>query len=137
MNGKEKENSHEEPAPEPRKRGAAKPPEGSEHHLTIQRWVAYSEKRTGAKYPFGPRDAAAVKTLLHHFATADAVGDFIKRIHARTGFPFTGNTETLFDIANNLARLQGALTAPANGAAGGKYQPTAAEDAAAKAKYGF
>lgn len=112
-NGKENPKGIEQPEDPPkkaRKRSPASP--DSRHHVTIERWMAYSEKRTGTKYPFTPRDAVAVKTLLAHFETPDAIGEFIRKLHQRTGFPFTGSTETLYDIANNLGRLQGALAMP-------------------------
>lgn len=96
----------------------------SEHQITIERWMAYSEKRTGNKYPFNGRDAKAVQTLLAHFETADAVGQFIKSVHARSGYPFDGQTGTLHDIANNLGRLQDALSRPPQGT---KSKPTEAE----------
>lgn len=85
----------------------------SDHATVIAKWMEYYEKRTALKYPFGPRDAKAVKTLLAHFKTVAAVGDFIQRCHKRSkeGFPF-GATETLYDIANGIARLQAALSQP-------------------------
>lgn len=104
--------------------------EKSEHAQFIAEWMAYFSARTGQRYPFQPRDAKAVKILLKHFEKELGEGTpkekakrFIKAVHAakkRTSgrFPFSA-VDTLYDLANGIARLQAALsdTAGKNGAA--------------------
>lgn len=102
--------------------GAASPPKvrkpSGEHQEFIDAWMQYYEKRNGAPYPFGGRDAKAVKQLLDHFGDPEDAKLFIKAVHKRTkdGYPFE-NAETLYGIANNLAVLQAAL-AKKNGGGG-------------------
>lgn len=86
-----------------------------EHQQLVRDWCAYYARRNpGDKYPFAPRDAQAAKRLLKHFGDLATVKRFIKSCHKRAaeGYPF-GNCETLYDIANGIARLQAALATPA------------------------
>lgn len=88
---------------------------GGVHQQFIDGWMGYYEKRYGAKYAFqGGRDGKAIKTLLGHFETADKAKAFIGKCHAREGegYPFA-NTKTLSEIANNISKLQAALSRPA------------------------
>lgn len=88
-------------------------PEVSIHKKFIHDWCERYEHRNGCKYPFGPRDARAAKQLLTHFKTLKETKIFIKACQERSpeGYPFVG-TETLYDLANGIARLQAALAQP-------------------------
>ena len=87
---------------------------GEGHSGLVADWCAYMERRTKSPYPFTARDAKAAKQLIAHFKTKAAVKAFIRACHARQseGYPF-GGTDTLYDIANSVARLQAALAKPA------------------------
>lgn len=104
---------------------------GADHANLIEWWMVIYQEATQTKYPFGPRDAKAVKQLLKHFQSLPATREFIAEVQRRQkdGYPFA-NTTTLYDIANGLARLLAALQAPPQGRRGEapKGVPVLAED---------
>jgi hypothetical protein len=96
----------------------AREPSG-EHQVFIADWMAYYLKRNGSAYPFsGGRDGRAASQLLAHFKNGEAAKRFITAVHTRAGdgYPFA-NAETLYDLANNIGKLQAALAQKKGGKA--------------------
>lgn len=95
------------------------------HQKFINDWCERYVHRTGSKYPFTARDGKAAKQLLTFFKTPKATKLFIKACQERAdkeGYPFVG-TETLYDLANNIARLQAALAQPPKPQGGSRGRP--------------
>lgn len=97
--------------------------EPTEYTKLVEDWMAYYLKRNGVKYPYGGRDGKAAKLLLAHFKTLEATKNFIKDVHkrAKDGYPFS-NSDTLYEIANNIGKLQAKL-AEVKGLQNGQSEP--------------
>lgn len=113
--GKEGEEERKEPAGGEPTAPARKP--SGPHQQFIADWMEYFEKRNGTPYAFSSgRDGKAAAQLRHHFKSWEEAKRFITSVHARAGdgYPFA-NAETLYDLANNIAKLQAALAQKSNG----------------------
>jgi hypothetical protein len=89
-------------APSKRRQKKADKPTDPRHAPLVAELVeVYASARNGAKYPFGPRDARAVSTLLAQ-AAPDVVARAWRRALAHQGFP---TVATLSELSAHLAHF--------------------------------
>jgi hypothetical protein len=89
------------PPARPPKAKPDKPTDPRHAPLVVELVEAYASARNGARYPFGPRDARAVSTLLAQ-AAPDVVARAWRRALAHQGFP---TVATLSELSTHLAHF--------------------------------
>jgi len=91
---------------QPLKSKPPKPPKPTDprHAPTVKAVVEAFERARGAAYPFAPRDAAAVTSLLASLGSTEAVTDAWARALAHQGWP---TVATLSQLVQHLAHFVG------------------------------